>query len=296
MDRHKLLWQSKAVLLLVLPAVAADLVLEAYAWAAQAASVAVWTLGLSGVLGLIVWRFRSATPWAAAIGALITASLIFSTATFRAPPWQTALMPLLALLLLTSSATRIGRRRKEQLGTAERRSGRNAAQVAANLGVAALFMADGAQTWMLDQPWLKSAPGKSPLVFAVGLAAMCEAAADTVSSEIGQLLSSRPRMLTTFRLAQPGEDGAISLAGTIVGVLAAGIVALIGALALNAGARTLAVSWIGGIFGFFFDSLLGATLERRAWLNNDAVNFLSTLSAAVFALALIAALPHFGLL
>jgi uncharacterized membrane protein len=34
-----------------------------------------------------------------------------------------------------------------------------------------------------------------------------------------------------------------------------------------------------------FDSVLGATLERRGWLNNDAVNFLSTLSAAAFALA-----------
>ena len=34
------------------------------------------------------------------------------------------------------------------------------------------------------------------------------------------------------------------------------------------------------VFGLFFDSLLGATLERRGWLNNDAVNFLSTAGAA----------------
>jgi uncharacterized membrane protein len=53
--------------------------------------------------------------------------------------------------------------------------------------------------------------------------------------------------------------------------------------------------WIagaGGIFGLFFDSLLGATLEGRGWLNNDAVNFLSTASAAAFALGLLALLPH----
>lgn len=292
MAQGKLLWQSKAVLLLVVPAVATDVVLEAYGWAAQLTSLAVWTLGISSLLGFIVWKLRSATPWAAATGAVITASLMFSTATFRALPWQTALIPLLVVLLLTSVATRVGRRRKEQLGTAERRSGRNAAQVAANLGVAALFMTDGAQTWMLGWPWLKSPSGESALVFAVGLAALCEAAADTISSELGQLLSSQPRMLTTFRVAQPGEDGAISLGGTVAGVLAAGFVALAGVLPLNAGGRTLAVSWIAGIFGFFFDSLLGATLERRAWLNNDAVNFLSTLSASVFALALIAALAH----
>ena len=39
----------------------------------------------------------------------------------------------------------------------------------------------------------------------------------------------------------------------------------------------------GAIVGLFFDSLLGAVLERRGWLNNDAVNALSTLAAALFA-------------
>ena len=40
------------------------------------------------------------------------------------------------------------------------------------------------------------------------------------------------------------------------------------------------------MLGLLFDSLLGATLERRGWINNDAVNFLSTGSAAAFALAI----------
>jgi uncharacterized membrane protein len=56
----------------------------------------------------------------------------------------------------------------------------------------------------------------------------------------------------------------------------------------------LAVSCAGGVFGLFFDSLLGATLERRGWLNNDAVNFLSTASAAGFALGLLALMSHPG--
>jgi uncharacterized membrane protein len=51
------------------------------------------------------------------------------------------------------------------------------------------------------------------------------------------------------------------------------------------------VAGAGGLFGLFFDSLLGATCERRGWLNNDAVNFLSTASAAAFALGLLAILP-----
>jgi len=56
----------------------------------------------------------------------------------------------------------------------------------------------------------------------------------------------------------------------------------------------LTVSWAGGVFGLLFDSLLGATLERRGWLNNDAVNFLSTASAALCAMALLAMQAHFG--
>ena len=42
-------------------------------------------------------------------------------------------------------------------------------------------------------------------------------------------------------------------------------------------------SGLGAIGGLFVDSLLGATAERRGWLNNDAVNFLSTFAAAVIA-------------
>jgi uncharacterized membrane protein len=40
------------------------------------------------------------------------------------------------------------------------------------------------------------------------------------------------------------------------------------------------------VSGLFVDSLLGATIERRGWLNNDAVNFLSTLAAALMAILL----------
>jgi uncharacterized protein (TIGR00297 family) len=116
---------------------------------------------------------------------------------------------------------------------------------------------------------------------------LAEAAADTVSSEIGQVLGGRPRMITTLRAVDPGTDGAISLAGTLAGILAACAVAGIGTLALHGDARFFWISTAGAAFGLLFDSLLGATLERRGWLNNDAVNFLSTASAAGFALGLL---------
>lgn len=295
MAQSKLNWQSKFVLLVVLPFVAASVVLQAHWWALQAAPVAIWAIGLSLILGMVTLGLRAATPGAAFAGTVITASLMFSTVDFPYKPWQTALVPVLAVFLLSFITTRIGRRQKEQLGIAERAGGRTASQVAANLGIAALVSDELPQSWLISTGWF-SPPGLSPVsLFAVGLAALAEAAADTVSSEVGQVLGGRPRMITTLRTVEPGTDGAISLAGTAAGVFAAGVVALAGSLALRGGPTMLCVSWAGGGFGLFFDSLLGATLEQRGWLNNDAVNFLSTASAAGFALGLMAILPHPGL-
>jgi uncharacterized protein (TIGR00297 family) len=219
---------------------------------------------------------------------------MFSTVTFPYQPWQTALPAVLAVSLLAWLATRLGGIKKEQLGTAEDRRGRSAAQVAANLGVAALVSSEVVQSWLMDTHWFFR-PTLAPMpLFAVGLAALAEAAADTVSSEIGQVLGGGPRMITTLRTADPGTDGAISLIGTFAGVVAGGIVAGIGTVALRGSLTLFWISCAGAVFGLFFDSLLGATLERRGWLNNDAVNFLSTASAAAFTLGLLAALPRPG--
>jgi uncharacterized membrane protein len=50
---------------------------------------------------------------------------------------------------------------------------------------------------------------------------------------------------------------------------------------LSAGA--ILTSLGAGVGGLFFDSLMGATLERRGWIGNDLVNFTSTLFAAASA-------------
>lgn len=288
MARLKLLWQSKTVLLLVLPFVGADLVLEARWWATQMPTVAIWTLSLSALLGLVAFKLRSATPGAAATGAAITASLMFATVSFPYLPWRTALVPVLVLLVMTSLATHLGRKHKESLGTAESKHGRQASQVAANLGVAAIVSNAFVQSWMMEHALTLERGAAAGPIFVLGLAALAEAAADTVSSELGQMLSGHPRMITTFRKAEPGTDGAISIGGTIAGILAAGLVAMAGAWALDSGWRVMAVSWGAGVFGLFFDSVLGATAEQRGWINNDTVNFLSTASAAAVALALVA--------
>jgi uncharacterized protein (TIGR00297 family) len=129
-----------------------------------------------------------------------------------------------------------------------------------------------------------SVAGYSVIFVVPTLSALAEAAADTVSSEIGQAFGGTPFMLTTLRRVPPGTDGAISLTGTLSGILAAAIIAATGAPALGMPFAECSVAFAAAIAGLFFDSLLGATVERRGWIGNDLVNFFSTTFAAGVAL------------
>jgi uncharacterized protein (TIGR00297 family) len=275
-------WQSKAILLIVVPWTVVSVLLQSHWWLQQVPVVAWTTLGISGIFGLVVWRLRAGTLAAAATGAAITASLMFSTTSYPyTNSWlHGGLMPLLAVFLLTFVATKIGKAKKEQLGTGESKRGRDAAQVAANLGAAALVSSLAS---LLEL-------GNSNFYVNIGailaIAVLAEAAADTVSSEIGQVFGGSPRMLTTLQRVEAGTDGGVTLAGTLAGVAAATVVAAIGSWGIGAGWLVGVFCTAGAVFGLLFDSLLGATLERKKWLNNDAVNFLSTLSAPAFTFAI----------
>jgi uncharacterized protein (TIGR00297 family) len=267
-------WQSQAVLLVFLPVAAVWVTMEAgQFWYAQDAAIFLGA-AISVALAALVLITRAATPAAALTGAVFTAALWLQT-----PGLHTALWPLLALLLLTFSATRFGRRRKELLGTAEARRGRTASQVAANLGVAALAGIPLSAAHVFTPV---AFGGRAAMVAMV--AAMAEATADTVSSELGQVLGGTPRMITSFRPVPAGTDGAISLKGTLCGSLAAAILVAVALFVLPSFSRTDAIiALAAGIAGLFIDSLLGAVPERHGWLNNDAVNTLSTLAAALIA-------------
>jgi len=49
--------------------------------------------------------------------------------------------------------------------------------------------------------------------------------------------------------------------------------------------RWMWIAVAAGVFGMVVDSFLGALLERRGWIGNDSVNFISTVVAAVGAAA-----------
>src|ERR1700693_2619484 len=178
-----------------------------------------------------------------------------------------AFATLAALFLMTWVATRLGYRRKLSLGLAERREGRNAWQILANLAVAALgsvvFSATGNRVWLI-----------------AALAALAEAATDTVASEIGQYCGPDARLIKTWERVPTGTDGGITIPGSMAG-LGAGLVVGVGA---NVGGilphSQLWIPVVAGFAGMLIDSILGATLQRRGWISNQAVNFLATLAAA----------------
>jgi uncharacterized protein (TIGR00297 family) len=224
---------------------------------------AVPLLGSFG-FAVVVWLLRSATLPAAGVGFLICAILARVPTVWTGfsplPVNRPAIPALIVLFVLTFAATRFGRKQKERRGVAEARSGRHASQIVANLGVAALCALIG---------WYDGC-----------IAALAEATADTVSSEIGQALGGPTWMLTTFRRVAPGRDGGVSVAGIAAGVAAAGVVVAAGSLHHALWSEKTLV-FAAACAGLFFDSLLGATVERRGWLGNDLVNFASTLAAAV---------------
>ncbi len=121
------------------------------------------------------------------------------------------------------------------------------------------------------------------LVAGAYIASVATVTADTFSSEIGVLSRGTPRLITSFKKVPKGTDGAISMLGEVAGFFGA---LLIGLLAYILGILELKLALvsalIGGFVGFNTDSLLGATLERRGLINNEHVNFISSIVGAVF--------------
>lgn len=228
-----------------------------------------WALGaarwaLVGVITLLFAALGYLVHGVNRSGAVAGAAVCFALFAAGGPA---AFIALLALFVVTWVATRVGRSKKQRLGTAERREGRSASQVLANLGVAALCAVVYA---VQGDAWLLVASA----------AAMAEAAADTVSSELGQAFSRRALLITSLETVPPGTDGGISLRGTASGVLAACLMSAVSVAAGMIPVRAASIAAAAGVCGMLVDSLLGAWLERAGLVGNNAVNFSSTVAAA----------------
>jgi uncharacterized protein (TIGR00297 family) len=231
---------------------------------------------ISVFLTLLVIALRAATPAAAATGGIICFCMALAASSTTQHLHQTLLPALILLFLLTYSATRLGHARKLSLGIAESLRGRQTRQIIANLGAASF--AAMAQT-------ITSA-------FVVGaLAALAEATADTLASELGPLLPGPTILINTFRRVPRGTDGGVSLGGTLCAIAGAAAITWAGISALHLGWLEAKIAFLAAIFGLLVDSVLGATLERRGYIGNDMVNLVSSgltvIIATSFALLLL---------
>lgn len=254
---------------------------------------------IGAALALLVasaaWQTRSLTGRGAALAALVGTLAV-------AAGWRYGIL-LILFFVASTALSRIGAARKavRVRGIIEKRGARDARQVLANGGVFAIAAA-GSLLFSNDA-WSAAAVG-----------ALAAATADTWGTEIGGLMRGAPRLITTWREVPAGTSGAVSAGGLAATAAGAAFIAA-AALSLGWPLADAGAGFAGGIAGAIADSLAGATVQERrrcencamdteqhvhvcgtatirtrglAWLENDAVNLLSSAVGAAVAISIAA--------
>jgi len=262
-------------------------------------SISMIQIGIGFGLALVISLAAYAVHSLSRSGAL--AATLLGTAVFGLGglPWAVLL---LGFFISSSLLSRLFRRRKQSVEEKfSKGSRRDAAQVAANGGIAGLLALVQAVFPVSPLPWLAAA------------AALAAANADTWATELGVLSPTLPRLITTGKAVERGTSGGLTPLGTLAALGGAALIGLLAVLFPPAEVMLPAMAVFGlvtlaGLLGSLVDSLLGATVQaiytcpqcareterhplhscgtptRRVrgwrWLNNDGVNAACTLSAA----------------
>jgi uncharacterized protein (TIGR00297 family) len=229
-------------------------------------------VGINAAFAFLAWRLRQVSRSGAVVG------FCLGVAVYMGFGYKSFLV-LMAFIVLGSIATRLGYSAKMARGIAEaRRGARSWREALGNILPAAWF-----SILVITSPY------QAAFLMAM-TAAFAEAAGDTVASETGKWLSAKAWLITSLKAVPAGENGGISVAGTLLGIAASALITAV-AYAMN-----LIKGWEGAfvlvaaIAGNFLDSLIGATLERNRLVSNSIVNFAGTGFAG--ALALVFGLHH----
>jgi uncharacterized protein (TIGR00297 family) len=179
---------------------------------------------------------------------------------------------MVAFFVLGSLATRLGYRVKAARGIAQEKGGARGWRNAwANGGVPAFLAALAGTT---------AAPLHDLLVLAYA-ASVATAAADTCSSEVGKAYGRRTFLITSLRPVPPGTEGAVSLEGTLGGLLGGLVVAFTGTAFGLYGTRAALLVGLAGLVGSLAESVLGTVAEKRGWMGNDLLNATNTAIGAL---------------
>ncbi|WP_299489123.1 TIGR00297 family protein [Acaryochloris sp. IP29b_bin.137] len=235
---------------------------------------------LNIALGLIGWRLVSKllTP------AGLVHAWILGVVVWGVLGWPGYLV-VLFYFLAGSAVTKVGMAEKEAAGIAEKRSGARGPE---NVwGSAASSTLCALATLVVPIPY-------RPLLYLGYVSGFSTKLSDTTASEIGKAYGNRTFLITTLRPVPRGTEGAVSLEGTIAGLVASVVIA---GLAWAVGLISLmGVIWciIAAFVATNLESVIGATVQSQFnWLTNEVVNGINTLIGALVAMGLALVWSHF---
>jgi uncharacterized protein (TIGR00297 family) len=179
--------------------------------------------------------------------------------------------------IVGSGVTRIGMKEKEAAGIAEKRSGARGPE---NVWGSALIAALCAVGVVFVPDW--------KFLLCLGyVASFSTKLSDTTASEVGKAYGKSTFLITTLQPVARGTEGAVSLEGTLAGVVGSVAIALVG-WGVNL-IDILGIVWcvIAAFIATNLESVIGATLQSKyTWLTNEVVNIFNTLIGAVVAIIL----------
>ncbi len=200
--------------------------------------------------------------------------------------WQ-GYVVVLFYFLIGSAVTKVGIAQKEAEGIAEKRSGARgpenvwgsaftAALCALGIWVCTVFFALSPSTLLIAR------------LLALGyVASFSTKLSDTCASEIGKAYGKRTFLITTLQPVPRGTEGAVSLEGTVAGIVASVAIALVGWAVGLITPGGIIICIIAAFIATNIESVIGATLQTQVeWLSNELVNVVNTLIGAIVAIAI----------
>ncbi|MEH2158148.1 TIGR00297 family protein [Nostoc sp.] len=192
--------------------------------------------------------------------------------------------------LVGSGATRIGMAQKEAEGIAEKRSGARGPENVWGSALTGALCALG--IGMINSGFIVPSPqflipNPQSLLLLAYVASFSTKLADTTASEVGKAYGKSTFLITTLQPVPRGTEGAVSLEGTLAGIVASVAIAFVGwGVGLI---DLLGVVWcvLAAFIATNLESVIGATLQSKyTWLTNEVVNIFNTLIGAIAAVLL----------
>jgi uncharacterized protein (TIGR00297 family) len=120
------------------------------------------------------------------------------------------------------------------------------------------------------------------------VASLATKLSDTFGSEIGKAYGKTTYLVTTLKKVPRGTEGAVSLEGTLAGIIGSILIVMFGIFTnLISGWKAANIIIISAFIANFAESYIGATYQDNVkWLSNELVNFINTTIGALLAIIL----------